>query len=344
MHHMATIVARQNKNGSMSYKAMIRRFGYPAKIATFKTERAAQAWATTVEDGLIHTQLHGETGLVTFGQLVTKYQQEIEILKEPLTRVSDAAALRYWSKAFHDLRLSALTIDKISTHQADLLTRFKPGTVRRYLAVLSHVLNAAIDWGWLHQNPIKRLTKPRPNKRDVVLTSEEIQRLLHACQQSRSQWLYAIVVVTLATGGRRREIETLTWQQVDLQLRRIRLVKTKGQKPRAITLIQPAYEVLQDIYNARTTRSPYVFVMPHGGCIQKSYKGWAVARRRAGVEHLHFHDLRHTTASYLAMHGASLSDIKEILGHSNISTTERYIHYLNPVRTEALEALGRLFQ
>jgi integrase len=342
---VATIVKRLNKNGSMSYKAVIRKLGEPTQVATFKTETAAQKWANSVEDTIITEVQQSKIGaqVLTFEHLVARYRREVSILKAPTTRMSDHSMLHFWAKAFGATALYSITSEKVSKHQAALLDEFKPNTVRRYMAVLSAVMSTAIDWNWLKINPVKRLQQPALELRDVVLSSEELQRLFDACQHSRNKLLYPLVVVTLATGGRKREIETLQWHQVDLDSRVVRLIKTKGNKARSVKLIAPAVSELRQLYMARGS-SPYVFAMKNGQCIQKSYNAWNMARQRAGVAHVHFHDLRHTTASYLAMHGASLSDIKEILGHTTIATTQRYIHYLKPVRSETLETLTSLFQ
>jgi len=78
-------------------------------------------------------------------------------------------------------------------------------------------------------------------------------------------------------------------------------------------------------------RSPYTF-----------RKAFETARKSAGLEDVRIHDLRHTFASYLCMSGADLITVKELLGHSSLSMTERYSHLTNRHRADAVARLERL--
>jgi len=55
-------------------------------------------------------------------------------------------------------------------------------------------------------------------------------------------------------------------------------------------------------------------------------KAWLTAIEKAGIDNFHFHDLRHSCASYLAMNGASLAEIAEVLGHKTLQMVKRYAH------------------
>jgi integrase len=153
--------------------------------------------------------------------------------------------------------------------------------------------------------------------------------LLEACKQSKSPYLYLAVVLALSTGARKMEILTLRWQDVDLKRGVIMLHKTKNRERRALPLTGYALELMRQHGKVRRIGSDLVFAAGQDG--QKPADiglAWERAKRRAGITDFRFHDLRHTAASYLAMNGASLAEIAEILGHktsiwSNATRTSR---------------------
>ncbi len=134
-----------------------------------------------------------------------------------------------------------------------------------------------------------------------------------ACKASTSADLHPAVILALTTGARQAEIMGATWAQVDLHRRVLILETTKNGERRALPLAAPAIAVLQ----ARVRRIDTDLIFPGKNPQQpiNLRKPWETALQRAGIKDFHWHDLRHTAASYLAMSGASLAEIAEILGH-----------------------------
>src|SRR5262249_42073868 len=130
----------------------------------------------------------------------------------PTMQLKDARNRRrhveWWRNELEGLRLSELSRDRISSARDRLLatpipsqskarpqpTRLrKPATVVRYLAALSHLLSTAVDWGWLEDNPMRKVRKPtQPPGRVRYLSDAERERLLIACRESKSRALYAV--------------------------------------------------------------------------------------------------------------------------------------------------------
>ena len=131
---------------------------------------------------------------------------------------------------------------------------------------------------------------------------------------------------------RRGEIMNLRWDQVDLNQEVIRLLaqETKNNTARSIPLTGPALDALRDLPKSKMgSPKVYVFASPNANGKEKPIDiqtAWKAALQRAQIEDFRFHDLRHTTASYLAMSGASLAVIGEVLGHKTQQTTQRYAH------------------
>ncbi len=159
------------------------------------------------------------------------------------------------------------------------------------------------------------------------LTDDERIRLLDACRPH--QELYLAVVLSLTTGARQAEIMTLRWGQVDFARQVITLSKTKNNETRSIPLVGEAFTLLQARAKVRSLADDRIFPpkprAKKADCIGLDGP-WRTALRAANITDFHWHDLRHTAASYLAMSGVSLIEIAKVLGHRTLSMVARYAH------------------
>jgi integrase len=196
---------------------------------------------------------------------------------------------------------------------------------------LSAALTVAVkEYEWLAQHPMRQVAKPpHPPDRERILTPEEQTRLLTACQQSRNRQLYLAVVLALSTGARKNELLQRTWDDLDLERGTLRLARTKNGSSRPVPIMGPALTLLR-LHAKLYGYSRWVFARPDGQKPVLIDYAWRQARAQAGLEDFHFHDLRHTAASWLAMSGASLRDIAEILGHRSLKQTMKYTHLMEP--------------
>ena len=111
------------------------------------------------------------------------------------------------------------------------------------------------------------------------------------------------------------------------------LTKTKNDKARSVLLTSLALELLEErrakVIKSRDVKIATGLIFPssvNADIPVDLRKPWGAALKTAGIEEFRFHDLRHTTASYLAMNGASLLAISKVLGHQTTKMTERYSH------------------
>ncbi|ADC61837.1 tyrosine-type recombinase/integrase [Allochromatium vinosum] len=350
---MATITKLQRPSGTV-YKARVRLIGQDGETSrTFKTRTAAERWARKFEAAA----LEDRAGLIMEGQkhtlkdAIKRYRTEILPDHTATTRPTYAQRLDYWCAELGHLRLSDVTPAKIAGCRDELLTSKAPATVHGYLAVLASVLTTCVKrWHWVKESPMAHVDKPSvANGRTRFLSQDELSRLLEACRASESPDLYLAVVLAITTGARRGELLGLRWRDVDLvkdvlYLRVDNETTTKGgvRAVRIASQVKPILEARQagyrrgkvaDITGAAlvfpsrvSTRQPVDLRTP-----------FRTALRRAGIEGFRWHDLRHSAASFMAAHGASLVEIGAVLGHRSAQTTKRYAHLAEQAAHELVQ-------
>jgi integrase len=189
---------------------------------------------------------------------------------------------------------------------------------------------------------MRKVSKPKePRGRVRFLSDEERQCLLDACKVSRSAYLYTIVVLALSTGARRGELLSLHWGDVDLKRGLLTFRETKNGDTRAVPLTGYALDVLSTHAKIRRLNTTLVFPNDTGTQPASIREAWEYAVRRAGIANFRFHDLRHSAASYLAMNGASLAEIAEVLGHKTLAMVKRYAHLSEAHTRGVVERMNR---
>lgn len=189
-------------------------------------------------------------------------------------------------------------------------------------------------------NQVSKLKEPRGRVR--FLDKDERERLLEACKSSKNSDLYLAVRLALATGARRSEIWNLEWSQIDFDRETIILHETKNNDRRKLHISGEVYEMLLEKSKIRrldTNRlfpgkldptKPFDFTQP-----------WRTALKQAKIEDFKWHDLRHTTASYLAMNGATPGEIAGALGHRTLQMVKRYSHLSEDHISSVLQSMNQ---
>jgi integrase len=196
------------------------------------------------------------------------------------------------------------------------------------MAALSHAFTIVVrEWGWLDVSPMTKVSKPKePRGRVRFLSDDERERLLDACKASYNPYLYPAVVLALSTGTRKMENLGLRWRDVDFQRQTITLHDTKNDERRILPLKGHALDLIQQLFEVRRMGSDFVFPSRNGKKPFDLRRSWVAAMKNADISDFHWHDLRHSTASYLAMNGATLAEIAEVLGHKTLAMVKRYAH------------------
>ena len=246
-----------------------------------------------------------------------------------------------------------------------------PYQANRVLALVSKLFNhAKIEMELNIDNPAKGVKKAPEQMRKRYLKTDEAERLAEVLEAypymarhklPKSEWQHKngkvvksklvrlkrpdpgrlqsanVIRLIMFTGCRKGEALAARWDQFDLEAGRWTkpAATTKQDQEHEAPLNAPAIELLKGIKQT----SEYVFPGEHGH--QKDIKSaWETIRKRAGIEDVRIHDLRHHYASVLASAGQSLGIIGALLGHTQSKTTERYAHLFDDPLKKATEAAG----
>lgn len=333
---MATIEKRTT-NSATSYRAKVRLKGYPTQSATFARLTDAKKWVQDTESAIREGRHFktSESKKHTIKELVERYIKEI-LPQKPKSTIDQKTQLGWWKSSMGSFSLADVTPALITEYRSKLAlekserkgAKRSNATINRYCSVLSHAFTIAVkEWGWMQENPmmkIKKLKEPRGRVR--FLNDEEREKLLEACQESSSPFLYILVVLGISTGARKMEIRSLEWKDVDLNRGMIILHDTKNGERRSLPLVGIAKDLMKAHYKNRNKNTELVFPAKNLQTPIDIRTPFETALQKAEIEDFKWHDLRHSCASYLAMNGATLAEIAGVLGHKTLSMVKRYSH------------------
>ncbi len=219
------------------------------------------------------------------------------------------------------------------------------GTAARAVGVLGAIFSVAVRRELRPDNPVKGVKLFERNKRERFLSTVELARLgdaLTAAKQGgENPFAIAALRLLALTGARKSEILGLRWEWVDFERRCLRLPDSKtGAK--VVPLGAPALELLASL--PRVEGNPHVLPSARAdGHFVGLQKVWARVRKRAGLDGVRVHDLRHSFASVAVAGGDSLYLVGKVLGHRQARTTEVYAHlHDDPVRAVADRAASAI--
>ncbi len=339
---MATIRKIDGKRGTV-YRAIIRKRGQSLS-RTFSIKSDAAKWAARTEAEIER----GQAGLIQEGhrhklaEAIDRYLLEILPSKSEGTQNAYSGQLDYWKREFGSRKLADITPTLISQSRDELAAEniAKPGkpkkyrgpaTVNRYLEALRSIYSTVVkQWHWLPDTPMRAVAKLKePRGRTRFLSETELKVLLTACKEARESALYVAVLLAVTTGARKGNIMHLRWEQIDFDKAVCHIPKTKNGDPMMLPLVPEVLALLK----ARREQGGAIrlqgLVFPSKVSDKRPVlieAAWRAAKNRAGITNLRFHDLRHTAASFLAMNGASLPEIGNVLGHRSAQSTHRYAH------------------
>jgi site-specific recombinase XerD len=290
-------------------------------------KRIAEERYSKIVSGIIDGSYFQKPKDFTISYLIGRYMEDRVTTKASTTLERDHSIREHIINYFGSYLLAEVTPEMVSDYRRKRYAEKKTiATVNRELTFLRNAYNVAIrHYKWCFVNPVASVKFDRErNMRDRWLTAEEENSLF--CHLNGR--LVDIVRLVLNTGLRQDEVLSLTRSNVDL-FRRTITVKGKGDKVRTIPLNAIAIEILKTRMKTHHIHSELVFPSATGTKImrQRLVRAFSKAAKDSGLQDFHFHDLRHTFATRLAQAGVDLYKIAKLLGHNDISTTQRYAHH-----------------
>ena len=313
---MASFRFRNNR-----WQARVQRKGQKYLARSFINKPDAEKWARSIEIEIdrgtyINTDYAQKT---LFKEILQKYLDDVA----PNMRSADNQIIRVKKLMKHpiaEVNMAQLSPKHMADYRDERLKVVKPNTVIRELAILSSVINhARHEWGLNVINPVTMIKKPSSTQgRDRILNDEELGRLFNQLEKI-STWYKPLAEFALETAMRRGELMSLLWVNVNFEKCVAFLPITKNGDSRYVPLSMKAIKILKLLPRDIEGR---VFPLNKGTVSILFLR----ASRRARIEDIHFHDLRHMAITRLASKFSNPIEIAAISGHKSLSMLKRYTH------------------
>ena len=247
-------------------------------------------------------------------------------------------ARRYVEPLLGTLRVSKVTRHHVEKFAATMAKT--PAQRNRTLAFLSRLFTLAEHWEWRpqHTNPVRGIERAKEQARDRVLAPSELAALAAALDDLERQYPSPIAAIRVAamTGLRISECLSMAWEHVSFETGRAILPKTKTGR-RVVPVAAPVLNLLAQL--PRINGNPWVFAGGRGAAVgyKLTRRVFAEACKRAGLADVRLHDLRRSVATNLAASGINAYTLRDVLGHSTLAMSNRYVRMAGDALTEATE-------
>lgn len=259
----------------------------------------------------------------------TEYLAYAQSIHTANTYQSDKTAFEQFLRVTGEVLLYEVGVREIERFVAFKQKETSAWSARKHFAHLASAFQRAVVWKKIEKNPFRDVPKPRlPEKLPAYFSKEQLAILLQSVDDPNFRDL---ILFAVATGMRMSEILYLRWENVDVERKTI-LVKntseftTKSKRNRIVPISDFLASILAR--RKRDATCPYVFHRENAPQTTDyvTHRFKKCVRRAKLDDSLHFHSLRHSTASLLVQAGVPIYSVKEILGHSQIATTLVYSH------------------
>lgn len=311
---MATIRKRRNNN----WQAIVRSKGAKTLSKTFSKKTEAVSWSKVIESEMARGTFVDSTPAddITVSDLVSRYLSSLD-MKERNNRIAKSCC-EMLVKELGDYSCSKLSSAYIAEYRDRRLQEVSPTTVNHGLSMLFKLLKLAQDeWSIPFPKGIPKVKKPkRPRGRDRRLQDDEEGLILD--ELADNPVMYAVVILAVETAMRRGEVANARWKHINWDNRTLFLPTTKNGEPRSIPLSKRSVEALQSL----NKQGPLII----GITADSISQAFERACKRAKIEGLRFHDLRHEATSRLFEKGLNTMEVATITGHKTLSMLNRYTH------------------
>lgn len=340
---MASLVYKHN-----SYYAV---FSIHSKKKWIKIGRVDKKDARKILKHLEIEHLKGRLELkelknILLNDFLDEYIEYSKTNKAPNTHRIEKGVAYVLRSYFGNVLLTSLDNKAIEGYKSDRVSKgLKPTSTNRDLATISFMLKKALEWSYINKIPSIKLLKI-PKNPPKFLSVEEVNRLL----ECSSIWLRPILIVLRNTGMRIGETLRLKFNDIDLEnnvilvrsqkTKNFRIIPINGELAETLVWLMRYYvnPSSMQVSIRHANQKEYLFCHPDGSRIESIKKSFNNACTKAGIKATP-HTIRHTFASHLVMNQVDLVSIKELLGHSSISTTMIYSHVSREYKSQTVARL-----
>ncbi len=295
---------------------------------------------------------------ISFKQMMNNYLRYSKANK--ISYKSDVTHVKYLIKFFGaDTKILNIKSSDIEAFKLYMKEKGKaPATFNRYYNGINKAFNLIVAENPTFLNPCKHVKRLKEdNQKTRYLTLEEEKAFFNELPE----YLKPLVICALQTGLRRANVLNLKWKSIDFDMKFLEILKqeNKGHKKIQIPISDKLMATFEQIFYERfiipiifmqggvnltcIVNDTYVFINPATNePFTDIHRGFDGAIKRAGLGRFTFHDLRHTVATRLVMKGVDLKTIQELLAHSQITTTQRYMHATPECKRAAIDILNSI--
>jgi len=245
----------------------------------------------------------------------------------------------------------------IIEYHTKLASTISNATANRYLFIIKQVFKTGFGLKAIHENPVCDIQylSEKEHERNRFIFPNEIEKLVKASRETKAKfYMPALIYLGAEHGASKQEALSLEWKNIDFDYEEIGLInlfRTKNSKERTEFLMPRTRQALHDWRDhqewmrhrrkVEVKDDRFVFCRLNGEPIKRFDSAWRRICEIAGINDFHYHDLRHTFCSNLLLSGSGLKDVKEMIGHKDISMTDRYSHLPGQHRRYRQEQLAK---
>ena len=360
---------RRLKPHTMTWKPEV---GMTKKQIEREVNKVAMQFEEQCENGLVSNDPK-----LLLKDFIPQYFDIVEDSLSPVTfQFYKNCVATHISPLLGDLRLKEIKpihiqdfVKKLSTHKVKAgMEKRSPATVRRYLTVLQSIMKQAVKLELIAVNPanMEKLTVQKMVAPKIeIFTKQEAAEML-ACLEKEDLQFRVLVQLGIMTGARRGELVALKFGDFDYATNKMTIERTavkvtgkptqmkppKDYEIRTISVNRLCMDLVQMLRREKDFEAErlgetwmegdWLFTQWNGE-IMNPHSPTKMFRKfleRNGIRHRKFHSIRHTSATLLLYGGVSIKQVSERLGHGDIETTNKYLHYLSEADEEAARVLG----
>lgn len=354
---MATVnIVKREREKGMRYQVYFKD-PYTGKKKYYKTfqrqkdaQQASNDLRALLDSGKLPDKDRSKVRMMTFNEVA----DELEKVWDQRMKIGELAnatvanykfALKAVRCEFGKMFLSEIQEEQVTSYRDKVSGELSRVSSNKRLLAIKQVFQKGLDLNVVVENPAKKVQKLSEieHERNRFLNPSELFALVEASKQTLAKhYLPALIFLGAEHGASKQEVLSLRWSDIDFEFKNsgsIRFYRTKNKNERTDCLMPSTKEALlhwkrhQSLMRRKKENdhndSDIVFSHHDGSPIKCFNKAWWSSLRIAGINNFHYHDLRHTFCSNLILSGAGLKEVKEMIGHRDISMTDRYSHLTN---------------